>query len=459
MSFIKRYSFIERYFHLKDHNTNLATELTAGLSTFLTMAFILAVNPGILSEAGIDFDSAFIATIGASVLGTLIMGLYARWPVAVAPGMGLNAYFAYIVVLGYGLSWQQGLAAVFVAACAFFIFSASRLRSWLIGSIPSEMGVAITAGIGLFLAMIGLTSAEIIVDNPDTLVGLGDLTQPKILLALSGVVMIAALEKIGVRGGILITILLLSTIGWLTGLAEFSGIMAMPPSSQTMFALDFSALLEPSFLSIVFVMFFVDFFDTTGTLTALSKYGAKYGESETAGMKANANTKSKIMGAKILAPKTLDRAVLADTSASIFGSLLGTSNMTTYLESAAGLRAGGRTGLVAVTIAILFMVCLFFAPLFSSIPVFATAPALIFVAVSFMSGLRAIDWRDMSIALPVLLTMLLMPLTFSIAAGISIGFLSYSLIRILTGKAKDLSAGLYLLTGFGLIWIIVQYLL
>jgi len=355
----------------------------------------------------------------------------------VAPGMGLNAYFAFVVVLGYGLSWQQALTAVFISSIAFFLFSITRIRSWLILSIPAEMQIAITAGIGLFLAMIGLQGAGLIIDNPDTLVGLGRLDDPQTLLALTGLIMMAALDKLGIRGSILITILGLSAIGWFTGLASFNGLTSMPPMASAAFSLDFSALTTTAFLSVVFVMFFVDFFDTTGTLTAIA---------EPAGLKGK---QGKI--------KNLDKAVLADTSASIFGSLLGTSNMTTYLESAAGLRSGGRTGLVAVTVAALFAACLFFEPLFSSIPGFATAPALIYVAIGFFGGLRQIDWTDMSVALPVILTVFLMPLTFSIAAGISVGFLSYVAIRILSGRADTLSPGIMMITSFGLVWIILQY--
>ena len=428
---------LNQFFKLSQNNTSISQEILAGFSTFLTMSFIIAVNPSILSEAGIDFASGFVATLLATILGTLIMGLYARWPVAVAPGMGLNAYFAFVVVLGYGLSWQQALAAVFISSVAFFIFSISRIRSWLILSIPAEMQIAITAGIGLFLAMIGLQASGLVVDNPDTLVGLGPLNKPETAFGLAGLIVMAGLEKMGVKGGILITILGLSLIGWLTGLSGFNGIAGLPPMASAAFSLDFSALTTTAFLSVVFVMFFVDFFDTTGTLTAIA---------EPAHLK---NKKGEI--------KNLDKAVLADTSASIFGSLLGTSNMTTYLESAAGLKSGGRTGLVAVTIAALFAACLFLEPLFSSIPAFATAPALIYVSIGFMGGLRHIDWSDISVALPVLLTIFLMPLTFSIAAGISVGFLSYTLIKLMTRKGREIPPAIFVLTGFGLIWIFLQY--
>ena len=428
---------VSQFFKLQQHGVSIRSELFAGLSTFLTMAFIIAVNPAILSDAGIDFGAAFVATIFATILGTLIMGLYAKWPVAVAPGMGLNTYFAYVVVLGYGLSWQQALAAVFVSSVAFFIFSLSRARSWMILSIPAALQIAITAGIGLFLAMIGLTGAGIIVDNPDTLVGLGPLNTAETGLALLGLIIMAGLAHRGFKSGILLTILGLSIIGWVTGLAEFGGVVSAPPLNNVAFQRDFSALATSAFLSVVFVMFFVDFFDTTGTLTAIA---------EPAGLRKKDGT-----------IQNLDRAVLADTSASVFGSLLGTSNLTTYLESAAGIRSGGRTGLVAVTVAGLFGICLFFEPLFASIPAFATAPALIFVASGFLGGLARIDWADISVALPVVLTIILMPLTFSIAAGISIGFLTYVGIRFVNGRKDEINAGSLMIAAFGLIWLALQY--
>ena len=249
---------LSQFFRLNEHGVTVRSELFAGLSTFLTMAFIIAVNPAILSDAGIEFGAAFVATILATILGTLIMGLYAGWPVAVAPGMGLNAYFAYVVVLGYGFSWQQALAAVFVSSVAFFLFSLSRARAWMILSIPAEMQVAITAGIGLFLAMIGPSGAGIIVDNPDTLVGLGPLNTAETGLALIGLIIMAGLVHRGVKSGILLTILVLSGVGWITGLAEFGGVVSTPPLTSAAFQLDFSALATPAFLSVVFVMFFVD---------------------------------------------------------------------------------------------------------------------------------------------------------------------------------------------------------
>ena len=424
---------LEKLFSLRQNNTTIRTEGIAGFSTFLTMSFIIAVNPGILSDAGIDFAAAFMATIIATVIGTFIMGFYAGWPVAVAPGMGLNAFFTYVVVLGYGFTWEQGLTAVFVSSLLFFIFSLSKLRAWLLQSIPDALQAGITAGIGLFLAMIGLTSAGFIIANPDTIVGLGVLDSPQLLLAGLGLLLIAGLEYRGMKGGILVGILIVSAIGWVTGLASFSGIAGAPPVASAAFALDFSAVTSPAFISIVFVMLFVDFFDTTGTLSAIADITGKRRKD------------GSIDG--------IQKAVIADTSASLVGALAGTSNMTTYLESAAGIKAGGRTGLTAVVIALLFASCIFFEPLFASIPAFATAPALIFVAANFLSALRRVEWDDLAQAVSVMVIALIMPLTFSIAAGIAFGFITYAAMKLIAGKANQISAGLWTIIGFAMIWL------
>ena len=361
------------------------------------------------------------------------MGLYAGWPVAVAPGMGLNAFFTYVVVLGYGFSWQQGLTAVLVSSLLFLVLSATKLRSWLLQSVPSALQAGITAGIGLFLAIIGLTNAGIVVSNPDTIVALGAVMSPEFMLAIFGLLLIAGFEYRGIKGGILLGMLVISAIGWATGLAGFNGIASAPPVASAAFQLDFSALTSPAFLSVVFVMLFVDFFDTTGTLTAISEVAGKRKEDGSI--------------------DNIDKAVYADTSASVVGALAGTSNMTTYLESAAGIRAGGRTGLTAVVIALFFVSCLFFEPLFASIPVFATAPALIYVAAQFMTALRRVDWDDLAEALAVMVTAILMPLTFSIAAGIAFGFITYVVMKVIAGKTRDLNAGLWTIVAFAAIWL------
>ena len=423
---------LEKLFNLRASGTNVKTEIIAGFSTFLTMSFIIAVNPGILSDAGINFAAGFVATIIATVIGTLIIGLYAGWPVAIAPGMGLNAFFTYGVVLGYGFTWQQGLTAVFVSSVLFLIFSMTRLRAWLLQSIPNALQAGITAGIGLFLAVIGLTGAGIIVSNPDTIVGLGALTSPEVLLALIGLLVIAGLEYRGIKGGILLGILAVSAIGWIAGLASFGGIASAPPVASAAFSLDFGAVFSPAFITIVFIMLFVDFFDTTGTLSAISEIAGKRREDGSI--------------------ENINKAVVADTSASIVGALAGTSNMTTYLESASGIKAGGRTGLTAVVIALLFLSCLFLEPLFASIPAFATAPALIFVAANFMTSLRRVEWEDLSQAVSVMVILLVMPLTFSIAAGIAFGFITYVVMKVIAGKTQDVSLGLWTIVAFAIIW-------
>ena len=429
---------MDRFFGLSDSGTTFGREIFAGISTFLTMAFIVAVNPMFLQDAGIPFEAGFVATVLATALGTAIMGLWARWPVAVAPGMGLNAYFAYGLVLGQQFSWQQALTAVFIASVLFLLFSLSRLRSWLIGAIPAALRAGITAGIGLFLAMIGLQAMGLVVDDPDTLLKLGDVGSPQLLLALAGLLVMAGLEARGIRGGILITILGLSLIGWATGLAEFGGIASAPPVASAAFSLDFSMVSSFAFLSVVFVLFFLDFFDTTGTLTGIADIAGK--------RRADGSIEN------------LDRAVVADTGASVVGSLLGTSSMTTYLESATGLRAGGKTGLTALTVAALFLLCLFFEPLFASIPPFATAPALVFVAAGFLAPLGRLDWDDMATAVPVMLMAVLMPLTFSIAAGIAVGFIAHVVIFILAGRGREVNAGTWVITIFGMLWLATPFI-
>ena len=429
---------MDRFFGLSEANTTFRREILAGLSTFLTMSFIVAVNPMFLADAGIPFAAGFVATVLATSIGTAIMALWAKWPVAVAPGMGLNAYFAYGLVLGQGFTWQQALTAVFVASVLFFLFSLSRLRSWLIGAIPASLRAGITAGIGLFLAMIGLQGMGLVIDDPDTLLRLGAVNTPDLLLALAGLLMMAGLAARGIQGGILLTILALSLVGWASGLAEFGGVASAPPMASAALALDFSTVMSFGFLSVVFVLFFLDFFDTTGTLTGIA---------DLAGKRRPDGSIEK-----------LDRAVLADTGASVVGSLLGTSSMTTYLESATGLRAGGRTGLTALTVSALFLLCLFFEPLFASIPPFAAAPALVFVAAGFLAPLGRLDWDDMATAVPVMLMAVLMPLTFSIAAGIAVGFIAHVVIFLLAGRGREVNAGTWVITIFGMLWLATPFI-
>ena len=344
---------IESLFKLKDHKTSFRKEVLAGLATFLTMAYIMVVNPAILSETGMDFDSVFVATILASFVACMLMGILANWPVALAPGMGLNAFFTYAVVFGMGFSWQQALAAVFCSGILFLLISLSPLRAYLINAIPKSLKFGIGAGIGLFLAIIGLKNAGIVVDNPATLVGLGDLKSAPVLLALLTFTLMIALDKLKIPGAIVISILATTILGFIFGVAQFQGIAsAIPSMSPTFLQLDFSGIGSSLFLIVVFTILFVDFFDTAGTLTSVANLSGKIDK--------DGNVEN------------IQKAVFSDSIATIVGSIFGTSNTTSYIESGAGIKEGGKTGLVAVSVGIFFLLCLFLAPLAKSIPAYAT---------------------------------------------------------------------------------------
>ena len=414
---------LERLFQLKAHNTTVRTELLAGLTTFLTMAYILFVNPNMLAETGMDKGAVFVATCLAAAIGSAIMGLLANYPIALAPGMGLNAFFTYTVVLTMGYTWQTALGAVFLSGAIFFLLSIFKIREWIINSIPLALRSGIAAGIGLFLAIIALKNAGIVVDNPATLVGLGDLSKGGPLLACLGFFVIAALAYRRVTGAVMIGILLVTGLSILFGLSQLNGVVSMPPSlTPTLMQLDIMGALDIGLLSVIFAFLFVDLFDTSGTLVGVAQ-------------KANLLDKDGKM------PK-LGRALLADSTATMAGAALGTSTTTSYIESAAGISAGGRTGLTACVVAILFLLALFFAPLAGAVPAFATAPALLFVAVLMMSSLAQIDWDDLTVAAPVVVAALAMPLTFSIANGIAFGFIAWTLIKLLAGRWRDLNPAL-----------------
>ena len=417
---------LEKLFQLKAHNTTPGTEVLAGLTTFLTMAYILFVNPAILGETGMDKGAVFVATCLAAAIGSALMGLIANYPIALAPGMGLNAFFTYTVVLTMGYTWQVALGAVFISAMLFFLLSIFRIREWIINSIPLPLRSAITAGIGLFLALIALKEAGLVVDNPATLVGLGDLTAPGPLLAILGFVVIVALDARRVTGAVMIGILLVTAIAIAIGIAPFGGILSMPPAiAPTFLQLDIAGALNIGMLSVIFAFLFVDLFDNTGTLIGVAK-------------------RAGLMSKDGHLPK-MGRALIADSTAAMGGSLLGTSTTTSYIESAAGVAAGGRTGLTACVVAVLFLLALFFAPLAGTVPAFATAPALLFVAVLMTSGLAEIDWDDITVAAPVVITALSMPLTFSIANGIAFGFITWVVIKALAGRFKDINPALVVL--------------
>ena len=412
---------LEKLFGISKAGSSIRTELLAGLATFLTMAYITIVNPLTLSTdgTGMQFGAVFTATIIAAVVGTLIMGLWANWPVALAPGMGLNAYFTYTVILGDGYSYQQALTAVFVAGVVFIILSVSPARKYIINSIPKSMKLGIGAGIGLFLAIIGLQNAGIIVDNPATLVGLGDVASWPVLLAGLGFIIMAVLSNRKIPGAIVIGILVIAIIAWIIGEAELEGVAGSVPNPSHAFQLDFSVIATAGFIGVAFAFLFVDFLDTAGTLTSIANLTGRVGEDGEV--------------------EDIDRTLLADSSATVVGALAGTSNTTSYIESGAGIKEGGRTGLTAVTVAVLFAACLFLAPLAQSVPAFATAPALIFIATYFLRNIKDIDWDDISEYVPATLAAIIMPLTYSIAYGIAIGFVSYVLIKALSGKGRSLN--------------------
>ncbi len=419
---------LDALFKLSQNQTTLRREALAGATTFLAMAYIIFVNPEILSAAGMDRDAVFVATCIAAAVGSLIMGLYANYPIALAPGMGLNAYFAFTVVLTLGHSWQVALGAVFISGLLFLIISILPLRSWLIGAIPKSQKMAISAGIGLLLGIVALESAGVVVAHQATLVTVGDLTNPETLLACLGFLVIVALDTRKVPGAILIGILAVTGIGIALGLTTPSGVFAPPPSlAPTFLALDIPGALDLGLVTIVFTFLLLDLFDTTGSLIGVCQRAGLLDE----------NGKM---------PR-LKRALVADAGATMVGAALGPSTTTSYIESLAGIRAGGRTGLTAVVVAGLFILALFFAPLAGSIPPFATAAAIFFVACVMCQAMADIDWTDLTDFVPAVVTALAMPLTFSISTGIGLGFIAYVAIKVLSGRYKDASPAMIVLAG------------
>ena len=413
-------SVVERFFQLKEQGTDVKTELLAGLTTFLTMAYIIFVNPSILGDAGMPKDAVFVATCLAAAIGSLVMGLYANYPIALAPGMGLNAYFAYGVVLGMGYTWQMALGAVFISGVLFMVVSVLRIREMIVNGIPHSVRTAITAGIGLFLAIISLKNAGIIAAHPATYVTLGDLHQAPAVLAILGFFLIVALDRLRVKGAILIGIVAVTVLSFFFGGNTFKGVVSAPPAiDPTLFQLDLSGALSLGILNVVLVFFLVELFDATGTLMGVAKRAGL--------LKAGKMDR-------------LNKALLADSTAIVAGAALGTSSTTAYIESAAGVQAGGRTGLTAVAVAALFIACLFLAPLAGAVPAYATAPALFYVSCLMLRELAEVNWDDSTESVPAVVTALLMPFTYSIANGIAFGFIAYAGLKLLTGRAKEVSA-------------------
>lgn len=418
---------LERLFHLKAHQTTVRTEILAGVTTFLTMAYVLFVNPSILAKTGMDQGAVFVATCLAGALGSLIMGLWANYPIALGPGMGLNAFFTYTVVMTMGYTWQVGLGAVFLSGLLFFALSIFRIREWIIHSIPLPLRTAISAGIGLFLALIALKNTGIVVDHPATLVALGDLAQPGPLLSGLGFVLIVALVHHRVTGAVMLGILAVTGASLALGLTHLNGLVAPPPSLlPTLLQLDIAGALDVGLVSVIFAFLFVDLFDTSGTLIGVAQ-------------------KAGLVGPDGKLPR-LGRALLADSTATMAGAVLGTSTTTSFIESTAGISAGGRTGLTACVVAALFLLSLFFSPLAAAVPDYATAPALFFVAVLMTGGLAQIAWDDLSEAAPVMVAALSMPLTFSIANGIALGFISWTAIKLLCGRRHELNSAMWVLS-------------
>ena len=415
---------LETLFKLQEHRTTARTEILAGLTTFLTMAYIILVNPSILKEAGMDEGAVFVATCLAAAYGSLVMGLYANYPVALAPGMGLNAYFTYGVVLGMGHSWQVALGAVFVSGVLFVIVSVLPVREWIINAIPRSLKMAISAGIGLFLAVIALKNAGLVVAHPATLITLGDLKQPEVMLAALGFMLMTAMSARRVPGAIVIAVLAVTVLGVALGVSPAGGVVSLPPSvAPTFLKLDLKGALEIGLVTIILAFLFVDLFDTAGTLVGVAH-------------------RAGLLDDQGRLPR-LKKALLADSTATIAGALLGTSTTTSYIESAAGVNAGGRTGLTAVTVGVLFLLCLFLAPLAGTVPTYATAPALLFVACLMARGLAEIDWDDITEVAPAVMTAVAMPLTFSIATGIGLGFVTYAVVKTLAFRAGEVSSAVF----------------
>ena len=422
---------MDKYFEYRKHKTNFKTEVIAGVTTFLTMAYIMFLNPFILSgefagtEKGFfDFGAVFTATILATALACFIMAFYGKtWPIGLAPGMGINAFVAYGVVAGMGYTPQAALGAVLVAGIIFLAISLTPLRAWLINSIPRSLKLGIGAGIGLFLAIIGLEIMGVVGDHPVTLVTLGDIKNPLVLLGCLTFVFMIVLEKMKIRGNIIIGILLFSIIAWATGLAKFNGVVGSIPPMTYLFDFDLKAALTAGMASIVFTLLFIDFFDTAGTLTSVANVAGKV------------DKKGKV--------QDINKAMLSDSVGTVAGAMMGTTTVTSYVESGAGVKAGGKTGMTSLVIGILFLACIFFAPLATSLPKQIDGAALLFVSVLFIRNITDIEWNDISESAPAILAMIAMPLTYSISNGIALAFVSYALIKIFTGKFSNTSPAIW----------------
>ncbi|PKH07376.1 NCS2 family permease [Moritella sp. Urea-trap-13] len=420
-------TLMEKLFKLKAHNTTIKTEVMAGLTTFVTMAYILFVNPDIMSIAGMDYQAVFVATALSAAIGCIFMGLYANWPVGLAPGMGLNAFFTFAVVKGMEYSWQVALGAVFISSIIFVIMSVTKLRGWIIDSIPHSLRYAMTAGVGLFLGIIGLKAAGIITASPATLVTLGNFHDPKVILGALSFLIIAILATRKVFGAVLIGIIIVTVISAVMGLVTLpEQVVSLPTGlSKTFMQMDVMGALDVSMVSVILAFLFVNMFDTAGTMIGVADKAGMY------------NKDGKI--------ENLNKALTADSVASVAGAMIGCPPVTTYVESNAGIAEGGRTGLTAVVVGLLFLAAMFFAPIAQIVPSYATAGALIYVAFLMVGSLNKVNWDEFTDYVPAAITAIMMPLTYSIADGIILGFLSFAIIKHATGRSADVSLGMNVL--------------
>ena len=418
---------LEKIFNLKTNNTSLKREILAGITTFVTMSYIIFVNPQMMAESGMDYGASFVGTCIAASLACFFMGLYANWPVGLAPGMGLNAFFTYTVVGGMGYPWEIALGAVFWSGILFTIMSITPLRKWMLEGIPLNLRIAMGSGVGLFIGLIGLKSGGIISGNDATLLSLGDLTEESTLLSILGFLIIAILSMRKVSGSIIIGILTITSISIFSGLVKFKGIISLPPDPLPVFLkLDIIGAFDVAMISVIISFLFVNFFDTTGTLLGVAnraKLVKKTGEIQ-----------------------NLDKAIKADSTSSILGSFFGCAPVTSYVESSAGIEIGGRTGLTAVVTGFAFLLSIFLSPLSEMVPPYATAGVLIYVAIIMLSDVERLDWSDSTEILPSLIIIIMIPLTFSIANGIALGFITYTLIKLTSNKRKEISPSAWFLT-------------
>ncbi|CRY73678.1 MULTISPECIES: NCS2 family permease [Yersinia pseudotuberculosis complex] len=411
---------LERVFKLKQHGTTARTELIAGITTFLTMVYIVFVNPQILGVAGMDVQAVFVTTCLIAAFGSIFMGLLANLPVALAPAMGLNAFFAFVVVGAMGISWQVGMGAIFWGAIGFLLLTIFRIRYWMIANIPLSLRVGITSGIGLFIAMMGLKNAGIVVANPDTLVAVGNLASHSVLLGALGFFIIAVLASRNIHAAVLVSIVVTTLIGWALGDVHYSGIFSMPPSVTSVVGqVDLAGALNIGMAGIIFSFMLVNLFDSSGTLI---------GVTDKAGL---ADHKGKFPRMK--------QALYVDSISSVAGAFIGTSSVTAYIESSSGVSVGGRTGLTAVVVGILFLLVIFISPLAGMVPAYAAAGALIYVGVLMTSSLARVKWDDLTEAVPAFVTAVMMPFSFSITEGIALGFISYCLMKLGTGRWREIS--------------------